>query len=650
MSADAHDTKDSGSPAGRVFVSYSRDDSARAKQVIDLLGNSGLEVWWDGLLEGGENYLPATEAALEGADCVVVLWSRISIDSHWVRDEAQSGRERTCLVPVSIDGAQAPLGFRQFQTIDASSWNGRPGTAEADKILEAVLRRCGAQPAPRPANAPGLTLSRRNLAVGGAAVIGAGVLAMLGLDRFGGPAKGAVSLAVMPFANLSQDPEQVWFSNGLANELRAALTRNPRLRVSAPTSSAINKKEGSDDFMVARQLGVDNVLRGSVQLVGETVRISAELLQVSDGLLRWATTFDRQMKDVLAVQSEIAGRVAVELVAQIASEGEIDDALREQQAVGGTTNVSAYEEYLRGHALYDLSVGAASDRAALARFDAAIALDPGFAKAHAMRSTMLGAIANLAENAGEIRDLFDQSVAAAQQAIDLAPDLAQAHVAKGFALSNGRLDVRKAEPHYERARKLAPGDADILRAVAAFFSYGTEKQLARDMILTVLELDPLNGRAFRTAGYINLAARDYAGTISRMDQALTLNPKLASAQYAIGYAHYFQNSDARALSAFQKEPVPLFALTGQAMVLHRMKDTAAAKAALDKLIADYGNAGLYQQAQVRSQWGQVAEALDLLDRAYAAFDPGLLFLQDDPTLDPLRGEDAFIRLQAALSA
>lgn len=138
---------DSGeAPAKRnpsVFLSYSRTDLERARPVIALLEAAGFDLWWDGRLEGGENYLATTEDRLESADCVAVLWSQTSVASHWVRDEAQRGRERGCLVPLSLDGTMAPLGFRQFQLLDISGWSGDPGDALAGRILAAVRARTG---------------------------------------------------------------------------------------------------------------------------------------------------------------------------------------------------------------------------------------------------------------------------------------------------------------------------------------------------------------------------------------------------------------------------------------------------------------------------------------------------------------------------
>ena len=126
-------------PRTVLFVSYSRTDLVHARPVIDLLERAGFDVWWDGRLEGGENYLQTTEHALETSDCVVVLWSATSVNSHWVRDEAQRGRERGCLVPLTIDGTMAPLGFRQFQLLDITGWSGDPAASEAARIIAAKI-------------------------------------------------------------------------------------------------------------------------------------------------------------------------------------------------------------------------------------------------------------------------------------------------------------------------------------------------------------------------------------------------------------------------------------------------------------------------------------------------------------------------------
>lgn len=125
-------------PPTRIFLSYARQDRARAEQVIDALEAAGFDVWWDGLLDGGVAFATTTEDELEGADAVVVLWSKTSIVSHWVLDEATRGRERGRLVPVTLDGSFAPLGFRQYQLLDLSMWRGSRGAPEISGLLRAI--------------------------------------------------------------------------------------------------------------------------------------------------------------------------------------------------------------------------------------------------------------------------------------------------------------------------------------------------------------------------------------------------------------------------------------------------------------------------------------------------------------------------------
>ncbi|MBI1402234.1 MAG: TIR domain-containing protein [Porphyrobacter sp.] len=644
-----------------VFVSYSRGDLEAARPVIALLESAGLDVWWDGRLEGGENYLAITEHALETADCVVVLWSQTSVASTWVRDEAQRGRERGCLVPLSLDGTMAPLGFRQIQLLDISGWKGRADAPEAQRILTAVQARLDEPGAPAAATAPARpapplparkapAVSRRALILGGAGL--ASGAALLGLWRTGlmGTAKAsnAISMVVLPFANLTGDAGKAWFSNGLSNELRAVLVRNPRLRVAAPTSSGAI--EGEDEFAIGRTLGVDHILRGSVMRDDTRVRVSAELVRIEGGLVRWAETYDRALEDVFAVQSEIAETVAVSLVTEVAGDDEAKRAAAQQQEVGGTQSVAAYEAFLRGMALYDVSAGEETDRAALVQFDAAIAEDPAYAAAHAMRSTMLAAVANnVASGQGESRKLFDQAIAAARHAVSLAPKLARAHLALGFAFNNGQLKRAEAAPHYRAAQELAPGDADVLRSVASFHAYGADTALATQMIAQVIELDPLNARAFRSAGYVALFARDYDAVVRHMERALALNPSLASAQFGIAIARLMQDDAAGAISAAKAEPGEAYGLTAFAIAAHRQGDAQGSEAALEKLATTYDDS-FYQQAEVLAQRGEAERALDLLDKAYAKRDPGLLWVPNDPLLDPLRGEPRFGQLLSALAS
>ncbi len=441
---------------------------------------------------------------------------------------------------------------------------------------------------------------------------------------FGSPANAAISMVVLPFANQTGDPDKKYFSDGLARELRTILSRNPRLKVAAPTSSSV---EDEDEFALGRKLGVAHVLRGSVQRDTDRLRVGADLVAVTDGEVIWSQSYDRVLNDVFALQSEIAQTVAVELVAEVAGASEAQRAAAEQKQIGGTQNVAAYEAFLRGHALYDLS-----------------------SAAHAMRSTMLASLGiNLASGEGEHDQIFDDAIAAAERALAIEPRLARGHLALGYALGHGRLDSAAALPHYRAAEANAAGDADVKRAVAGFLIYGTEQARAQALIAEVLALDPLNARAFRSAGYIEVFARRYAEVIKHMERAIALNPSIASAQFGIAIARLMQGDNAGALKAAEAEPAKAFALTGAAIARHRLGDTAGAEAALAEMQRDYDGSH-YQQAEVNAQIGRPAEALKWLETAYAKRDPGLLWLRNDPLLDPLRGEAQFKDLLSRLGS
>ncbi len=627
--------------ATSIFFSYARADRKRALPLIAALESAGCKVWWDGLLEGGENFLPSTEAALESADAVVVLWSATSIDSHWVRDEATRGRDRRCLVPLSLDGSQAPLGFRQFQVIDLKAWRGKVPSPETDRVIRAVLALNGGNIAPAPYNL--VQPSRRGLMIGAGAVALASVggLAAWRGGLIGTARTASNSIAILPFRNLSGDPSQAYFSDGLSEEIRATLSRNRMLRIAAPTSSAGAVDQSSDVLTIAKLLGVAFVLRGSVRRDANQLRISAELVDGHDASLDWTQSLDRKLTDVFALQSEIAAIVARTVSDQLSAQAIAAGTSGDRMQLGGTEDVAAFDAYLRGQAMVEDSADEASDRLALAQFDRAIALDPHYASALAARSKILAAIANETGQTSELRGLYDRAVASAEQAVHVTPQLAEAHSALGYALYNGRLDPKAAREPYDRSRTLGAGDADVLRAFALFCAYTDRAEDAAQAIAIVLALDPLNSGAFRAAGYVAYAQRDYPRTIAMMTKALALKPRLSTASAAIGNALYVSGKTGEARTAYLAEPLAVFRLQGLAMLEHRTGNPAAAQSAMRALINAFGSNSAYQQAQVLAQWGKADEALAQLEQAAATRDSGLLLTRTDPLLDPLRKDPRF---------
>jgi TolB-like protein len=403
MASDPHPP----APGGplTLFLSYSRPDRAVAQRLADALHKAGHVVWWDALIEGGAKFASSIRAALDSAEVVIVLWSESAIDSDWVRDEAAQGRDRHRLVPLSIDGSQPPLGFRQYQVIDFARWNGHAGAPEFAAMLRAIALAAGheAGPAtPLPIARPGPRSSRRQLLGGvGAGTLVAGTGAVVAWRNFAAPAPAAArGIAVLPFKNLSGDPEQDYFAAGLTEEVRAALAANDAFQVVAATSSNVAHEGADSATKMARNLGVAYLLDGSVQLSRDIVRIAASLTDGKTGFTRWSQSIDRKLNDIFAVQNAIARTVSAALQVRMATD---------RPAPGGTRNLGAYENFLRGRALYNQAKDEATDRAALAHFDLAIAADDHFAMAYAARSRSLASIAAEYAKAEELKPLYASS-------------------------------------------------------------------------------------------------------------------------------------------------------------------------------------------------------------------------------------------------
>jgi hypothetical protein len=187
-----------------IFLSYAHGDHAQAQRLAAALQRGGYTVWWDALIEGGTRYAATIDEALEAADAVVVLWSRNSINSDWVRDEAAQGRERQRLVPLSLDGTHPPLGFRQIQMIDISGWNGRSNAPQLEAVRRGIATAMGQAVPPRVAEKPKGGVSRRTALAAGAgtvAVLAGGGFIAWETGLIGAGRAQARSIAVLPFKN-----------------------------------------------------------------------------------------------------------------------------------------------------------------------------------------------------------------------------------------------------------------------------------------------------------------------------------------------------------------------------------------------------------------------------------------------------------------
>lgn len=614
-----------------VFLSYAREDREKAQAIVSALEGQGLTVWWDGLVEGGHEFAERIEQALASADVVVVIWSPASIHSHWVRDEAASGRDRGRLVPVTVAGAEPPLGFRQIHHIDLTKWHGGRGH-EIEQLYRAICS-ISAGPHPdfrQPPRASSLRLTRRSVIIAsaaGAVLVGGGIV---GINKLTRSSPRDTSIGVIPFQNLSGDPSEDYFSDGIAEELRATLSQNGDLAVAAETSSDVAGKKSSEPRAIASALGVNYLLEGSVRREADMVRIAAHVVDGSTGFDKWSQTFDRKLGDILALQSEIAAFVTDALLSGITA------AKRPRDRLGGTHDNQAFDAYMRGIALYKLAGGEASDFEALKQFQRAVAIDPHYAVAQAALSRAYTVIANGYARAGEVKAFHQKAVDAAQAAIQVAPRLADGYSALGFVLLNGELDPRAAAAAYQQSFQLGYGNADILAAYASFAGRTGRFADGRVAIARAQRLDPLNSTVFRTAGLLEFDARQYDAALTALHTALSLNPNANTIHLVLGDIALLNGDSNAALEQYQKEPDTIGRLRGLAIANMKLSNADAAKAAMAELKTKYGDITYYQQAQVLAQWGQLDEALTCLEKAVAASDAGVVRSKNDPLLDPIR--------------
>lgn len=624
-----------------VFISYKAEDRRRIQPLVRALQADGYSVWWDEHIGTGDEWRQTIEKQLDGARCVVVVWSKRSVgpEGHFVRDEASRALRRHVYVPVLIDPVDPPLGFGESQATSLRAWKGDRSDSHYQAVLAAVKRIAGSGSAER-ASEPtqrGGTNRRTVLAGGaaaGAAAAGLGAWALLRP----GSASAAPSVAVLPFANLSGDPSQAYFSDGIAEELRTVLARIPRLKVIGRTSSELVRS--ADAVTAAKQLDVAHIVMGSVRKSPTTVRVSAQLVSGNDGSEQWSQVYDRAPGDILVMQSEIAKSIADALQLELGGGGE------HALVAGGTKIAPARDLYLQAVAVRDSGLNQENLREALRLFDRALQADSGFADAYAQKaetlSTLTGTYAN---TAADFERGYAEAALIARRAIGLAANRALGHSALAVALG-GILDVPGALAEHERARTLFAGESEVLTNYSLFMSKVGKAAEGIRSAEEAIPLDPLNPRPFAMRGNafwfgrrFSDAATAFRATISKSHARVPLAYNgLANSLMLLGRT-------AEAKEAFSHAPDDnVYRMTGEAILEARTGNAAGAAERLARLRDRYGDSAVYQQAQVLAQLGRTDEAIAALDRSWDVKDPGLLSMAADPFVDPVRKDPRFAAL------
>jgi len=450
------------------------------------------------------------------------------------------------------------------------------------------------------------------------------------------------SIAVVPFVNLSGDKEQEYFSDGLTEELLNSLAQIKDLQVAARTSS-FSFREHPDIVTVAHKLNVAAVLEGSVRRSAQTVRVTAQLINATTGFHLWSKTYDRDLGDVLKLQTEIATAVAEAL--KVTLLGDISQKIE----LGGTRNPAAFDASLRGSRAFRSRRDEPKDiQTAIAEYTEAIRLDENFAIAFAGRSFALGVYAEEVATGTAVRAAFESAEADARRAIALAPELAEAHLALAHVFENGSLDFARAREEYERAVALAPGNADVLRFSGLFASYMGHFDTGSAALRRAVVLDPLDRRSHTALGDASYVTRRYAEATTAFAEAIHLNPGYKAAYGQRGLALHGLGDLTSARASCETKRDYWVSQQCLAVVYHKLGRHADAEVELAKIKATLGQAGAYQYASIYAQWGKHTEALGWLDTAMRLRDPGLELLKTDPLFDPLRDEPRFQAIKRAL--
>jgi TolB-like protein/tetratricopeptide (TPR) repeat protein len=450
------------------------------------------------------------------------------------------------------------------------------------------------------------------------------------------------SIAVLPFVNMSGDKEQEYFSDGLSEELLNDLARIDELQVAARTSAFSFKGKDTDISAIARKLNVGAVLEGSVRRSAHAVRVTAQLNNAMTGFHIWSQTYDRELGDVLKLQTEIASAVASALKVTL-----LRDVATEMKA-GGTHNPAAYDAYLRSASAY-WQVGSASDNESVrAGYQEAVRLDPNFALAYAEWSIALGAYAALFAHGPAVGDFDRQARAPALKAVALAPGLAEGHLALAIVCAKS-LDFAGASDEFQRAMTLAPGSARVLRDYGEFAVEMGRTDAGIAAARRAAALDPLNYNSHAFLSSALRFARRYDEALVAYQDGLSMAPKDPKSSVN-GELIYYALGELEKMHALC-ERVGEAAADFQdclALAYHKLGRQADAETALARLKALEGDAGAYAYAKIYAQWGNTREALTWLETALRLRDPQLGSLKTEPLLDPLRSEPRFQAVEREL--
>ncbi len=439
------------------------------------------------------------------------------------------------------------------------------------------------------------------------------------------------TIAVLPFVNMSSDPEQEYFSDGLSEELLNVLAKNPGLRVTSRTSAFYFKGKNVDLKTIAEKLNVKHILEGSVRKSGNQIRITAQLIDVETDANLWTKTYEGKLDNIFAVQDTISRSVAEALKITLLG--------KETATFQKETDPETYNAYLLGKHFFNLR-GKGNWEKAVGYFEKALSLDPGYAPAWVGLSETHGL---QADRGYALRDeSYHKARQEVEKALELDPNLADAHNEMGLIKLHYNWDWSGADKSFRRALELEPGNVGVISGAANLEATLGRFGEAITLIRRSVELDPV-----RIVGYYNLGLYTYrAGLLDESEtafrKALELNPQYPNVHMLIGRTYLMKGKPDSALAEMMRETEPFWQMYGLALVYHAMVKKKEADDKLAQLNKEDQNDSAFQIAEVYAYRGETDKAFEWLERAYNQRDGGLILMKGDPLLRSIEKDPRYI--------
>jgi TolB-like protein/Flp pilus assembly protein TadD len=645
-----------------AFLSYASADAAVAERVCSHLEGAGMRIWIAPRdVPAGAQYADALVRAINASRTLLLILSKHSVESAHVGKEVErASSKRKPIVAIRLDAAPLTPAFEYF--LSESQWvDARDGLDAAlprltDDLRQLVTgartdrgtradRTIAAVPPKFRSSAPALALA---VGVVAAVLIGGwwlgkshGWWARSAGASTGVPAATATakSVAVLPFADLSEKKDQEYFSDGLSDELIDLLGKIPNLRVPARTSSFYFKGRSTTLAEIGKVLNVSHVLEGSVRKSGTALRISAELVNVADDTRVWSETYDRTLDDVFKVQDDIAGAVVSAL--KVAMLGDV------KARPAPTNNSEAYLAYLR--ALEWLRNNGGSYEEALAALKKAVELDPSFADAWAALARVYVS-GFVGDGRGTYEDIRREAVNDLQRALALNPRLATAHQLLAQIYYQMDWTPAPARAELERALAIDPKDPGGVWLKGYMANCEGQFDEAIAMHNESLDLDPLRADNYRQLGNAYYRAGRLDAGVAVLTDAVKRLPGAPTVHYRLGLLLLAQHKPEAALAEFSLEQQSDFHLLGPPLAL----DKLGRKEEADKILAQaltrdtVVNGAAYQVALVYANRGDMDRAFQWLERGAQQRDAGMLWMKYDPLLRPLSRDPRFKTILAKM--